>query len=172
MHDMYYFDPTLQEARESWEDGPWQVEPDKMYWVDIPTDLDCLILRHQDLGHLCGYVGIPRTHPYWQMSYDEAELADIHVHGGLTYAAACSADSHSEMEVCHVALPGREKALWWLGFDAAHGRDTIPGMMRLNIIYGLGFPPTWATYKDLTYMQKECESLARQLFNQTGPLTW
>lgn len=43
----------------------------------------CVVV-FQSLGHRCGYVGIPITHPLYGKGYDECP--DISCHGGLTYA--------------------------------------------------------------------------------------
>jgi hypothetical protein len=85
-----------------WGRGPWQSEPDKVQWVDEATGLDCLIVRGPS-GALCGYVGVPETHPYHGKDYSSCALAEpcgeawcehspesaMHVHGGLTFADTC-----------------------------------------------------------------------------------
>lgn len=50
--------------------GPWQDEPDKAQWVDEATNLDCLMVRNP-MGALCGYVGVPREHPWYGKGYSE-----------------------------------------------------------------------------------------------------
>jgi hypothetical protein len=54
-------------------DGEWQVEPDYRHWIDEETELDCLIVRTQ-LGHLCGYVGVPRTSKFYGVDYSDCTL--------------------------------------------------------------------------------------------------
>lgn len=39
----------------------WDQEPDRKHWVQ--QGLDCLIVRNL-MGALCGYVGVPPSHPY------------------------------------------------------------------------------------------------------------
>lgn len=58
--------------------------------------------------YYCGYVLVPRYHSYYEKDYNDIE---INCHGGLTYS------SHSLLET---EYPG-----WWIGFDCAHGGDTI-----------------------------------------------
>lgn len=58
-------------------------------------------------GHLCGYVKIPKTHPY----YGKEEI-DLDVHGGLTF---------NEMHEEH-----------FVGFDCAHSIDLVPTMDHLR----------------------------------------
>lgn len=55
--------------KSAWGDGPWQSEPDKMQWQDEATGFACLIVR-DPMGALCGYVGVPETHPAHGLSYD------------------------------------------------------------------------------------------------------
>lgn len=56
--------------KESWGVGPWTDEPDKVSWVDEETGLDCMIVRNYG-GALCGYVGVPETHPLFGVGYSE-----------------------------------------------------------------------------------------------------
>ena len=55
--------------KSQWGDGPWQSEPDKIQWQDAATGLPCLIVRGP-VGALCGYVGVPKTHPAYGLHYD------------------------------------------------------------------------------------------------------
>lgn len=73
---------------------PWQAEPDKRQWTDPATGLVCLIVRSPVTGALCGYVGIPSGHRCHGADY---EAIDVAVHGGLTYAAACTGDPSTDL---------------------------------------------------------------------------
>ena len=42
-----------------WPEGPWMTEPDKLVWIDVDTDLDCMAVRAPTTGAWCGYVGVP-----------------------------------------------------------------------------------------------------------------
>lgn len=162
--------------KRDWGDGPWRDEPDKMVWVDPPTDLDCMIHRGP-AGALCGYVGVGPDHPWHGMRYDEI---DVEVHGGLTYGSDC-ADSDNEADgLCHVPEPGRPHDVWWLGFDCAHSFDFMPKfradelkladefeaegkleeakLFRRDKSYGIFTP----VYKTIDYVKAEVESLAKQ----------
>jgi hypothetical protein len=137
--------------------GPWADEPDKMQWVDEATDLDCLIVRNHS-GALCGYVGLPPGHPLHGKDYDDAhDLADIDVHGGLTFADACKEGTDGR-GICHVPAPGRPADVWWLGFDCAHLGDLVP---RYAELWSGGGPED--VYRDIAYVQAECATLAGQL---------
>lgn len=48
--------------------GEWTDEPDYAEWKDEETGYSCLILRN-GLGALCGYVGLPETHPLYKIKY-------------------------------------------------------------------------------------------------------
>ena len=126
-------------------------------WLDEPhTDefehagLKCLILRHDELGHLCGYVGVLKGHPCYgkdseHMPYDD--LFPVEVHGGLTFS--------------RVGNDGDTwpKGFWWLGFDCAHAWDVVPSIEEL-------LRPARGPregYKNFQYVKREIESLARQL---------
>ncbi len=144
-------------AKEDWGPGPWQKEPDRVEWVDTATGLTCRILR-SPIGSLCGYVGVPKDHQAYGMEHDpfvgnyvdvnvewwrrhithrvEYKIIDIDVHGGLTYAG-----EHGD------------SGLHWFGFDCGHAFDFTPGLDYNGD----------ATYRDLAYVTKEVESLAKQL---------
>ena len=48
----------------------WLNEPDKANWIDEATGLDCMIHRGQS-GALCGYVGVPESHPSFEKDYHD-----------------------------------------------------------------------------------------------------
>jgi hypothetical protein len=97
---------------------------------------DYLILR-MPMGHLCGYVAIPPSHPFYQKGYCEIEdCYDISVHGGLTFAGP--------------GLEPMQKDTWYLGFDCAHCNDWS------------SFDPQghrWTVWE----VRQECERLIAQL---------
>lgn len=107
-------------------------------------DLPYSIWQHS-LGHLCGYVGVPRSHPWYGLFCDNI---DVRVHGGLTY--------------CGEELPKRNRlkpyphdtrlAIWWIGFDCAHAGDLVPGS-RLR----------GGVYRDRDYVFKQIERLVEQV---------
>lgn len=123
----------------------WLSEPNKVQWVDIPSNLDCLILRNQ-FGALCGYVGVPPGHPFHGKHYDDVHL---HAHGGLTYCGECNG------HICHEPEPGRPAEVWWFGFDCGHCHDVVP--------YSLVPAMPGATYKEIEFVRKEILFLAAQI---------
>lgn len=140
---------------ESWGRGPWSHEPDKTQWKDPASGLVCLAVRNPFLGFLCGYAGLPESHPYYRRRY--IKLPSLEVHFGLSFS---DFSSGGENGVGHHAEPGDPEKLWWLGFDCGHYRDKIPGFSRLT--RGLG-----DTYRTLAYVHKECARLAAQLHQVT-----
>lgn len=134
----------------TWPVGPWQDEPDKIQWTDEATKLPCLIVRNGS-GALCGYVGVDETHPYFQVPYDDADVA---VHGGLTYAGLCQENG----KVCHIVEDGENDKVWWLGFDCAHWNDFSPVVAQY-----ITWDRNYTQYKDVQYVTNEVTNLAKQL---------
>ncbi len=172
--------------KSTWGDGPWTLEPDKRQWLDEETGYPCLIVRAGVTGALCGYVGIPETHRayglnYWgdSMKYMgkkviskrklkhsklRKDMNNLDVHGGLTFSNFCGKSDDESKYICHVG----DGEPWWIGFDAAHAWDISPAMdARLK---SFGFDQDLSTlitkqcaYRDLSYVENEVRSLARQL---------
>lgn len=91
--------------KSGWGDGPWQSEPDKRQWRDEATGLPCLIVRGPS-GALCGYVGVPATHPLHGKEYD---AADVEVHGGLTFSDHCASMSPDRWDGMRLRVPAMQK---------------------------------------------------------------
>jgi hypothetical protein len=136
------------------EHRPWESEPSYADWVDAPTKYKCRIVRNEHTGTLCGYVGIPRGHRFYGMSYQEAERDDnnFHVHGGLTYSGEL----------------GEEDGLHYFGFDTAHGGDFSPGL-AVSMLKWTGEPDDVPgfykeeEYRTWDYVNREVVNLALQL---------
>ena len=128
--------------KSKWPDGPWKTEPDEERWADEETGLHCAIFRN-GIGSLCGYVGIPESHPLHGMDCDKChDLHDISVHGGLTFSDV---------------IVDSPEGLHWLGFDCAHYGDYSPT-----------YPSEFSTcgksqYRNIDYVRNECRSLAKRL---------
>ncbi len=119
----------------------WMDEPDREDFEH--TGLKCLILRHHEFGHLCGYVAVPKGHPCHGKDYDHIpydDLIPVEVHGGLTFSREGDGDTWP-------------KGYWWFGFDCAHAWDRVPYMpVDLD-----------GTYKNFRYVRRETEGLAKQV---------
>lgn len=70
---------TYRVDRTGWASGPWDGEPDLVCWVTV--GYPAALIRHKNRGHFCGYVGVPREHP-WVINAPEAESE---CHGGITW---------------------------------------------------------------------------------------
>lgn len=145
--------------KSDWGPGPWQDEPDKRQWLDPATGLPCLIVRNQ-MGSLCGYVGVSKEHPAYRKDYEDVEL-DYDVHGDLSFAGSChdDVDGHG---ICHKVEQGENDDVWWLGFDCGHFQDLSPAIVARERKISLGLIGN-PTYRDISYVQDECASLAKQL---------
>lgn len=163
-------DPARFRNRDDWPAGQWDNEPDRIKWEDDQSGLPCLILRGP-MGALCGYVGVPAGHPWHGRDYrwyddDGNEIdnpvAQIEVHGGVTYAMPCDGDP--ENGVCHVAEPGADDDVWWVGFDTAHGNDYVPGLVAVDAKIGMPWPSPWVdgVYRDVAYVREQVESMVEQ----------
>jgi hypothetical protein len=182
---------TQWQDKFTWGPGPWQHEPDKQQWPDPVTGLPCLMLRKEEMGHWCGYVGLEPGHPLYGIPYNRCALSPttcdperscdhspealLSVHGGLTFSGMCQEDPHG---ICHVAEPGEADTLWWLGFDCTHSGDLAPGMeatlRRIGfarnplVASQLAYLGTQDVYRDVRYVMRECQRLARQLHGGVG----
>lgn len=63
-----------------------------------------------DDGHLCGYVALDGSSPFWEVDYGHEALSSLEVHGGLTFSGRLKAYNNPDF--------------WLLGFDCAHYQDT------------------------------------------------
>ena len=152
--------------KSDWGPGPWASEPDKRQWLDAATGYPCLIRRAPKTGALCGYVGVPESHPLFSVDYGDPRVVDILVHGGVTFADSCDDDEDEGIGICHRPGSDESDVVWWLGFDCAHGGDLLPACR----------PHGWfvsrspgSTYRDFEYVTHEVERLAAQLLALAGP---
>jgi hypothetical protein len=148
----YRYDKSV---RERYGEGEWSKEPDKIQYEDEATGYPCLVKRN-DMGALCGYVGLPKGHPFYGKDYDS--LPDLDVHGGVTYTDKC-AEGGEDNTICHVPDEGEPDNVWWVGFDCAHFSDSIPSIDDK-------LPPElnkFKTYKTVEYVKEENATLAKQL---------
>lgn len=135
---------------------PWEHEEQhSKEWVDADTGYVCTIWRHPTLGHLCGYVGIPKDHPCYGMDYnDMSDLVDVH--GGLTYDGKDT-----------------DRGLKVFGFDAGHAGDFSPKLVLTMLGQGLESYVRMdinEVYRTWAYMEEQVLGLAKQLKQQSGEL--
>ncbi|MFM5887943.1 MAG: hypothetical protein ACKOQS_06580 [Dolichospermum sp.] len=138
--------------KSAWVDGEWQQETDRIEWVYL--GFPCLIVR-QDGGWLCGYVGIPPTHPYYGKDMEDKELKEIYTDKKINFSEV-SQQIDDPRAVNHQLLP-TDKNYWWIGFDCCHYDDVFP-----RIIQFYNFRSD-TSYKNVEYVKTQVEFLARQL---------
>lgn len=121
------------------------------------------------MGNWCGYVGVPREHPYYEVPYhayedgadgetcDFRRKVNVDVHGRLEYSDKCAGP------ICHVAELGFPEDVWWLGFDTAHAGDLSP-VSQADYMKG-PYPALreYEVYRDVKYTKAETNHLADQL---------
>lgn len=129
--------------KSQWGEGPWQSEPDRKEWVDQATGLHCIINRAPVTGALCGYVGIPTSHPAWGLHYD-----------GVDHFAA--QQRHERWKVNMMERPGNMDFGDWLEKSPVEPElplDPVVGEGVRNIEVHGGL-----TYSDRHHAQIGCQS--------------
>ena len=106
--------------------------------------LTCLVQRALSTLSWCGYVQLPKGHPYYGKYY--AELEDkLEVHGSVTYADSIRDEGY------------------WIGFDCAHAYDLSPMNYLVGRLTGCDYAVGDDSYKTIKYAIKETKQLAEQL---------
>ena len=132
--------------------GEWIEEPDLVEFES--HGFKCICERKFEIGYggyWCGYVFITSNHPWFEKEYAHIS-ADIH--GELTYSQL-------------------DNGSWKVGFDCAHCYDIVPSMepIRKDIdksikesLPNIDISPVIfeRTYKNMDFVIKETEELARQ----------
>ncbi len=164
--------------------GEWENEPDFEEFVH--AELPCLVVR-TDMGHLCGYVGVPPGHPAYPTKLEDMNttmregLPDFRDEEKWMIEPNPDAPEHMidisyqdlDVEV-HGGLTwselgdeyrGRRKGFKWFGFDCAHVGDYLPPTDEKIAEINARFPMNHRKeeYKNWSYVRKEVEHLAEQL---------
>lgn len=126
--------------------GEWIFEPDYVSVIHEFTGYIIVIRRHPRLGHLCGYVGIPKGHYAYDLSYEEKPLEELRVHGGLTYENQIESTLNTFDD---------NQVYTFFGFDCGHVNDLSPFSDSSEDI---------GIYRNIFYVKDECVSLAMQLY--------
>jgi hypothetical protein len=144
--------------------GKWDTEPNRI--EGVYKGLPMLMLRNIHMLNWCGYVGVPKGHPYFGKPYDDV---DVGAHGGLTYSGPCA---HN---ICHKPKAGVPDDVWWIGFDCAHAGDIMP-FDAMRIIPGAEsliranrpqFSGWQESYRDIWYVRTQCQEIANQVLERT-----
>lgn len=124
---------------------------------DFTVDGYRCVVVGQSMGHRCGYIGLPKGHPYYGKDYDDI---DVEVHGGWTYAGKSE------------EYPVESNNLWWIGFDCAHYMDA----KDIELIKSFGNKPeyeyvlqletrfpTGGEVRTIKYVENELRDTVKQL---------
>lgn len=123
-----------------WPRGEWDDEFDfYLYKPDIDDNTYYQINRNEYMGHLRGYIFLPKDHKLYGMDYRDKNFPDLYVHGGIT----CSDEW----------LDGSD--LWRLGFDCAHNGDLSP-FRKENYVDN-------DRYRNVDYVLREIQNLHNQI---------
>lgn len=135
-------------SRANWAPGPWDNELDRYRWTDPATGLECLILRHPSMGHLCGYVGLTSAHPAYGRGYGECLKGDACP--GYRTAEFMAADARSHAEA---ATDDSERRSWELleqnylrpGYQPGHDWEMCEARLEsiLEVHGGITFAGQW-----------------------------
>lgn len=157
---------------------PWFTEDNK---VDFEAEGFKCAMRRGPLGSWCGYVGIPKTHPWHGKAYSDKikptkdmlgpRTAQDHgpidvfcmLFSGVDPAEALNITLamriHGGLTYASDRVPcGEPDGLWWFGFDCAHSGDLIPSFAEQRALHHGN-----DIYRDQSYVIAECQSLAAQL---------
>jgi hypothetical protein len=146
--------------KSAWFRGQWDDEPDRIEWRYHGTPRFPLLIVRGPSGALCGYVGVPPGHPvHGERATDAEELADLRVHGGVTYGAPCQEGGH----ICHVARNGEADTVHWIGFDCAHHGDYAHMKLATVDKSWMFAPNDHERYWPVAAVRYEVEQLADQL---------
>ncbi len=162
--------------KSKWEDGPWKSEPDQ---VNFKTEegLDAAIVRSSHSGSLCGYVGIPKSHPWHGKGYSDlvqptaaqndrpvdltkispiellcAAITDKEEDAGERIGLLVDVHGGLTYAGAGIAEFNEDPDLWYFGFDCAHSGDRMPAYEYSG------------SYRDIPYVKKEIAALSKQLF--------
>jgi hypothetical protein len=154
---------------------PWETEPDSKEWVS--SGYRCSIKRVKRSGHLCGYVTIPDSHPWFGLTFndDVTPISDPDMDHGSIISAFCHAlreDGANGMRNMDLAISvhggvtyGENEGYGWtIGFDCAHSGDHCPASEAWFV--KRGFPDGLGrgdVYRDMDYVTAETCRLAAQL---------
>jgi hypothetical protein len=152
-------------------------------WITYAGFRGVVIIGHE-LGHRCGYVGVPHGHPLYGVAYHEGAPCLQAPEGdeklgkrsvmtilaasvdGLQPTPEMVFDVHGSLTFARGGdYPVQNTGLWWFGFDAGHAGDApeISAITDKATRDVYGSLARHGVVRTLEYMVKECESLALQI---------
>jgi hypothetical protein len=156
---------TSDEKLQAWGPGEWVEEADRFKFEY--KGYNCLVIRiyekHNgiiELGHLCGYVQIPKGH-VWHGK--ESDQIDCQIHGGLTFGHGDFMDNYV------------------IGFDCGHSGDITPGTERVLresrlklpqwMHHAIRYSPIFqGSYKNMNFVIEEIKSLVDQAIESNSKI--
>lgn len=125
-------------------------------------------IHETSLGHLCGYVAVPMSHPWHGLDYTDQvavpqSILDREIDTDSVFAMAlfCAGEQTREATAIELAIDvhggltwaQQDRMGWTFGFDCAHSCDVLTPYEET----------AYSVYRDLAYVTKEVERLACQL---------
>lgn len=117
------------------------------------------IVTHNGSGYRCGYVRVPKGHPWHGKDWSDLETL-VECHGGVTFAKP-DVDCH-----------GGPDDAWWVGFDCCHWGDLPdPDLMTWRerepvVAAFIGALGSCGTYtpevRSQEYVEAHCRSICDQ----------
>lgn len=167
---------------------PWEDEPnyeEGTTAVGLPYN----IVRQNTMKHLCGYVGVPKSHPLYGVDYMDSHPSleammtakdgnsleqEINSNPMTTLLGMLDGWPASPIHafevhgtVTYSGWGDQEEGsdYWYFGFDCAHLHDLVPGYFDSDSHIAPLAPQLFAdsVYRDIDYVRRQCEQLAMQL---------
>lgn len=156
-------------------DKEWENEPDSF---DGEFHGYKVKMKRNHGGAWCGYVGLPRSHPWHGRAYNSKvkvpdeileRPVDVDQVGVINLFCAMGQDQPEvaagwiDMVLAidvHGGITYADEAddLWWIGFDCSHAGDLSPRYHERHPEWGIG-----ETYRNADYVKDQVENLAKQL---------
>lgn len=120
--------------------------------------MPCLAVRDMSMGIWKGFVGLEEGHSLYEKTIDHIigipQALDLFrcAHGGLTGAGRLSAKYQNYAKNC-----------WWIGIEASQSSDLMPLLKLDQVSPDMAKVINNQTYKDLHFIRRETNKLAKQL---------
>jgi hypothetical protein len=138
----------------NYPEGVWKkTEPDLCHWFRYTYP--CLTLRDPTLGHWQGFVGIAEEHPLFGKNLpkllEDKRFLQLQVHEGIGFSGKMTKQKKYF------------EGYWVLGFATLGSSDFLP-LWKEPPIEDKNKIVEIKTYKDIHFVRREVNDLARQLF--------